>query len=97
MLGIGAKIGMRSEVVGGVSTGVGVLVVGNVWDGEEVMRMEHTRGHPCTEFLYLVMDVLEEGITGPAADLHDSENWHPSKVHCHGCTQSYGVGANITQ
>ena len=53
-------------------------------DGEEVVRKEHTRGHPHTEFLYLVMDVAEEGIAGPVADQHDSENWHPSKVHCHG-------------
>ena len=71
---------MCSEVVG-VSMGTRVLMLGNVWDGEEVMRKEHMRGHPHTEFLYLAMDVVEEGIAGPVANQHDSENWHPSKVH----------------
>ena len=69
---------MHSEVVR-VSLGVRVLMVGDVRDGKEIMREEHPGGDPCTEFLDLVMDVMEEGITGPVAYQHDGENQHPAR------------------
>ena len=75
--------------------GARVLVVGDIRDGKEIMREEHPGGDPCTEFLDMTMDVMEEGITGPAAYQHDGENWHPGQVHCHGGTRSYRMGANV--
>jgi len=79
VLSMGANVGTRSKVVG-ITRHTRILVMGEVWDREEVLRYDHSRGYSQAEFLYLAADVVQECITGPSANQHDGENGDPGKV-----------------
>jgi hypothetical protein len=55
-------MGALGEVVT-IAVGTGVLSVGEVGDGEEVLGKDHASGYACTEFLDLATDVTKECIT----------------------------------
>jgi len=94
VLSIGANVGTCSKVVG-VTRHTRILVMGKVWDREEVLRYDHLRGYSRAEFLDLAADVAQECIPGPSANQHDGENGDTGKVHGHGSSQLDGVGAKL--
>jgi hypothetical protein len=52
-------------------------------------------GNIVVEFFNLLLNVMQKGVTGPATDHHDEENWATPEEHRHGCSRTSGVGANL--
>ena len=92
-LSVKAKMGTGREVVTMV-TGVWVVVVGGIGDGEEIFGDDHAAGDAGTEVLDLAADVPKESIAGPSANEHDGVNWDIGQVHSHGCGGTDGVKAD---
>ncbi len=65
------------------------------WDVPEVLAGKHSFCHVLAEFHYLFSDVVEESVAWPSSYKHDHEHWAFPQLHCHCCTQSNWVCANI--
>ena len=61
--------------------------------GEPVKHVgEHLLGNVVVEFFNLLLNVMQEGIAGPATNHHDEENWATPKEHwCQSCELQCGV------
>ncbi len=47
------------------------------------------------EFIDLFLNVVQEHIAGPVTDHHDKKNWATPNEHCHSCSGTNGVCANL--
>ncbi len=56
---------------------------------------EHYPRDVVVEFLDLFPNAVQEGVAGPATNRHDEENWATPKEHCHSCSGTDGVCANL--
>ncbi len=56
---------------------------------------EHFLGDIVVEFLDLFPNVAQECIAGPAIDHHDKKNWATPEEHCHSCSRTDGVCADL--
>jgi hypothetical protein len=56
---------------------------------------EHFSRDIVVEFLDLFLNVVQERIAGPATNHHDEKNWATPGEHCHSCSGTDGVCANL--
>ena len=68
----------------------------DLWSGnvEPSNAVGHFGGNASREGCYLLMDVREKGVRGPASLFADGIMWDAIEVHCHGAASMEGVTAD---